>query len=80
MEVRIRCYVLCIEKYKAGGAFWTDLLRTYELDGNTFLSCDEGSIKAETGKGGTYLLFTYRLGMNRLRKTCQSELENTSGE
>lgn len=51
------CFLVCLQEFENGGAFWTDLTRKHALDRNTILKCDEGCIEAEAkGSGGIYLM------------------------
>jgi hypothetical protein len=42
--------------YKDGGASWTDEVRTCTLQKNIVLVCKEGTVQAEGGKGGHYMV------------------------
>lgn len=64
------CYILCIAKYLAGGAYWTDLVRKCEIKGNTILKCEVGFMESDVDEGGVYLVLVSALisEFNRKRK------------
>ena len=50
-------YILCIDSYLAGGAYWTDLERKCKVEGNTLLKVESGFLDADDDDtGGVYLL------------------------